>query len=79
MTPHEVNLFLGADNGKRFPVRCCGYVENGAFHIEEVWLDFTLDNALRRGSSLNIIENLKPEVVRDLEDEGTEQRGWEGV
>lgn len=77
VTTREVLLYIDGGPSRRLPVRCCGYVENGAFTIEEVWLDVPEIHGFRT-KAYNIVENLKPIVLEALEREAEEQIMWEG-
>ena len=85
MIPHEARLTIDGGNGKRLPVRCEGYVEDDAFHVEAVFVEQFAGVVVGFGPTVtsqytdfDIIENLKPSVIEAMEDEATEQRGWEG-
>lgn len=67
---HEWRLFLDGGGRQRLPVRCTGTEADGQIEIYEVWI--------RSGAAeYNIIDNLHPDVLDDLEAEAAGQIMWE--
>jgi hypothetical protein len=76
MKPYEAHLYIDGGAGPYVPVRVTGYIEEGAFAIEEVYLD---DLPTAKGPQcFNIIENLSEACVEDLREGAQVQAGWDG-
>lgn len=78
----EFRLFLdGGGIGKRLPVRCVGSFDGEQVEISEVWVAASarqrVDASVLR--EFNIIENLKRDLIDDLEAEAAGQIMWESV
>jgi hypothetical protein len=70
MYVREFRLTIDGGPLKPMPVRCGGYIDEGAFHIESVWVDVG-------DKSYDIYENLKPHVLASLEEQAEDEIVWE--
>ena len=72
----DFRLHIDGGGAKKLPVRCEGYVEDGSFHCEAVWIDFDFGSPqVRQPQAYDIIENLKPRVIAALEAAAEDQMG----
>lgn len=75
MERREFHLHIDGGPLKPVPVRCCGYIDDGTFHIEEVLLELRLPNGEIR--TYDIISNLKSLVIARLEADAESEIMWE--